>query len=152
MSGVVSRWLGGVEMLPTIADRLLRVQIENRPAIEVIELYDSPNTLFYCDPPYVHETRGDNKAYGYEMDDNAHRKLAKCLNSVAGKVAVSGYDCPLMDELFPANKWRKHIALERTIHSTKDTRSEVVWVNYPLTIPATRLPTRQARGLFDDTD
>lgn len=58
MSGVVSRWLGGVEMLPHIAERLLRVQIENRPAIDVIRLYDSRNTLFYCDPPYVHATRG----------------------------------------------------------------------------------------------
>jgi DNA adenine methylase len=31
MSGVVSRWLGSVETLPEIAERLLRVQIENRP-------------------------------------------------------------------------------------------------------------------------
>src|SRR5439155_3054066 len=29
MSGVISRWLGGVAMLPQIAERLLRVQIEN---------------------------------------------------------------------------------------------------------------------------
>ena len=50
MSGVVSRWLGSLKGLPEIAERLLRVQIENRPAIEVIKLYDSPKTLFYCDP------------------------------------------------------------------------------------------------------
>src|SRR5436305_5394699 len=59
MSGVVSRWLGGVEALPEIAERLLRVQIENRPALDVIRLYDDSTTLFYCDPPYPHETRGD---------------------------------------------------------------------------------------------
>src|SRR6202011_5743536 len=57
MSGVVSRGLGSVEMLPQSAERLLRVQIENRPATEVIELYDVDDTLFYCDPPYPHETR-----------------------------------------------------------------------------------------------
>src|SRR5205085_953565 len=62
MSGVVSRWLGSVDALPHIAERLLRVQIENRPAIEVIRLYDSAGTLFYCDPPYVHSSRGDSKA------------------------------------------------------------------------------------------
>lgn len=50
MAGAVSRWLGAVEDLPEIALRLLRVQIENRPALEVIQLYDSPSTLFYCDP------------------------------------------------------------------------------------------------------
>jgi DNA adenine methylase len=36
MSGVVSRWLGSVEALPGIAERLLRVQIENRPALELL--------------------------------------------------------------------------------------------------------------------
>src|SRR5437868_1361469 len=60
MSGVVSRWLGSVEGLPEIAERLLRVQIENRPAIDIIRLYDSPGTLFYCEPPYLHSTRGDS--------------------------------------------------------------------------------------------
>src|SRR5205809_3509000 len=54
MSGVISRWLGAIETLPAIAERLLRVQIENRPALEVIRLYDGKDTLFYCDPPYPH--------------------------------------------------------------------------------------------------
>ena len=36
MSGVVSRWLGGVDGLSDIAERLMRVQIENRPALDVI--------------------------------------------------------------------------------------------------------------------
>jgi DNA adenine methylase len=45
MSGAVSRWLGGIDLLPDIAQRLLRVQIENRPAIEVIRLYDSPRDI-----------------------------------------------------------------------------------------------------------
>lgn len=130
MSGVVSRWLGGIEKLDYIADRLLRVQIENRPATDVIKLYDSPTTLFYCDPPYIHETRGDSKAYGYEMTNAEHEELAKVLNSVEGKVAISNYDCDLMNDLFPASKWFKHYSLEKTIHSTKDTRQEVVWLNY----------------------
>lgn len=130
MSGVISRWLGGVEDLPAISERLLRVQIENRPAEQVIELYDDPDTLFYCDPPYVHETRGDSKAYGYEMSDEEHRSLAALLNSVDAKVAVSNYDCALMDELYTAEGWNKHVGPAKTIHSTKDKRSEVLWTNY----------------------
>lgn len=82
MSGVVSRWLGGVGALEEIAVRLLRVQIENRPAIEVIRLYDSTETLFYCDPPYLHDTRGDTKAYGFEMDLKAHLELATTLQAI----------------------------------------------------------------------
>jgi len=130
MSGVVSRWLGGVEALPEIAERLLRVQIENRPALDVIRLYDEADTLFYCDPPYVHGTRGDDKAYGHEMTDRQHRDLAVALNAASGLVAISNYDCELMRELYPAPKWRKHESAARTIHSTKDKRVEVLWTNY----------------------
>ena len=132
MSGVVSRWLGGIEQLDVIAERLLRVQIENRPAIETITTYDSPSTLFYCDPPYIHSTRGDSNAYSYEMSDEEHVQLASILNKVEGKVAISNYDCQLMDDLYPKAKWTKIMGEKKTIHSTKDTRQEVLWINYPL--------------------
>lgn len=128
MSGVVSRWLGGVEGLDEVAERIMRVQIENRPALDVIKLYDSPTTLFYCDPPYVHATRGDTKAYGFEMDDGQHRLLAETLNKIQGKAAVSGYRCDLMDELF--RDWHRFDAPAKKVHSTKDERQESLWTNY----------------------
>jgi DNA adenine methylase len=130
MSGVISRWLGAVEALPEIAERLLRVQIENRPAVDVIRLYDAPGTLFYCDPPYVHETRGDARAYRYEMTDAEHAALAEVLNGVQGKVALSNYACPLLEALYPPPRWHRHTAAARTTHATKGKRSEVLWTNY----------------------
>jgi DNA adenine methylase len=130
MSGVVSRWLGGVDALDGIAQRLIRVQIENRPAVDVIRLYDSPKTLFYCDPPYLHATRGDAKAYGFEMDEGQHREFAEAVNECKGMVAVSGYDHPLMDDLFKPGRWFKTLGANKTIHSTKGTRQEVLWTNY----------------------
>lgn len=128
MSGVVSRWLGSVEGLPEIAQRLLRVQIENRPALELIKLYDADGTLFYCDPPYVHSTRGDKRAYGYEMDDAEHRDLAAVFSHCKGKAAVSGYRCDVMDEIYRG--WRRFEAPAKTCHSVKKLRSEVLWMNY----------------------
>ena len=128
MAGVISRWLGSVESLPEIAMRLLRVQIENRPALDVIKLYDSPGTLFYCDPPYPHEARGDDKAYGFEMADNEHVELGRLLHSVEGKVVLSGYSCGLMDGLY--SDWRRIDAPEKYCHSVKQLRQEAVWVNY----------------------
>lgn len=129
MSGVVSRWLGGVRMLPEIAERLLRVQIENRPAVEVIRLYDDPDTLFYCDPPYPHQSRGDSKAYAFEMTDENHRELATTLSKAKGMVAVSGYRCDLMDELY--RDWQRHDAAAKKCHSVKKLRQEALWMNYP---------------------
>jgi len=128
MSGVVSRWLHGAEALPEIAERLLRVQIENRPAVDVIKLYDDRDALFYCDPPYLHETRGDVNAYGFEMDKEEHKELAKTLNKCSGKVALSGYRCDVMDSLYEG--WRRYDALEKNCHSIKKPRQECLWMNY----------------------
>lgn len=128
MSGAVSRWLGSVEQLPEIAQRLLQVQIENRPAIEVIRLYDDPQTLFYCDPPYVHDSRSDTKAYGFEMTDPEHCELAAALAQITGKAAVSGYRCELMDDLYAG--WRVVEAPEKKCHSSKKPRTEALWMNY----------------------
>ena len=130
MSGVVSRWLGGVEALADVAERLLRVQIENRPALNVLDIYDSDGTLFYCDPPYVHHTRGDSNAYAFEMTDAQHEELAEKLNSIRGKVAMSNYDSNFLDRLYPAGRWFKHILPARTNHATKGKRTEVLWTNY----------------------
>src|SRR5205807_9361764 len=95
MAGAVSRWLGSVEGLAEIVQRLQRVQIENAPADEVIRRYDSPDTLFYCDPPYPHQSRGDAKAYGFELSDPQHRELSELLHSTSAAVAISGYRCAL---------------------------------------------------------
>ncbi len=137
MAGAVSRWLGSVEGLAEIAQRLLRVQFENGPAIEVIERYDSPDTLFYCDPPYVHESRSDTRAYAFEMSDGEHRLLAQVLHDVQGKVALSGYHCQLMNDLY--GDWTYIEAPTKKAHSTntrpdssKQDRTEVLWVNYSL--------------------
>jgi DNA adenine methylase len=144
MSGIVSRFFGAVEMLPDISLRLLRVQIENRPALDVIRLYDDPGTLFYCDPPYVHETRGDAKAYKYEMTDREHRELAQVLNHVRGKVALSNYDSPQLDALYPSPQWRKVVQPARTNHATKGQRVEVLWINFE-----PHEPRKPSRSLFE---
>lgn len=128
MAGAVSRWLGSIEDLPEITQRLLRVQIEDSPAIEVIKRYDSEGTLFYCDPPYSHDSRGDSNAYGYEMTDDEHRELSRVLHSVKGKVALSSYHCDLMDELY--GDWRYIEAPIKNCPSVKKPRREVLWVNY----------------------
>jgi DNA adenine methylase len=64
------------------------------------------------------------------MSDDEHRKLGELLNSVEGNVALSNYDCSLLDELYRPPKWRKHKCERRTNHSTKGKRVEALWMNY----------------------
>jgi DNA adenine methylase len=149
MAGAVSRWLGSVEDLSEIAQRLLRVQIEHGPAIEVIERYDSTETLFYCDPPYPHDSRGDSNAYAYEMTDNEHRKLANVLHNVKGKVALSSYHCNLMHDLYA--DWRYIEGPLKACHSVKTSRTEVLWMNYDLQKESEcRYQQKSLTTLFDE--
>jgi DNA adenine methylase len=106
------------------------VQIENKPAIEVIQRHDSEDTLFYCDPPYPHGTRGDTNSYGHEMTNEEHCELAEVLRNCEGNVTVSGYKCDLYEELFESHGWSRVDAEEKTMHTTKDTRQESLWLNY----------------------
>ena len=64
------------------------------------------------------------------MSDDEHRGLAQVLNSVQGMAAISNYQCELMDELYPAPKWKKSIASAKTIHYTKGKHIEALWTNY----------------------
>ena len=128
MSGSVSRWLGSVESLPDIAERILRVQIENAPAVEVVARHDADATLFYADPPYVHQARGDSSAYGYEMSDNDHAELAETLSGIKGRAVVSGYRTDLYDELF--SDWQRVDAPMRLCRSARTPRQESAWLNF----------------------
>ena len=130
MAGAVSRWLGSVDGLSEVAQRLLRVQIENSPALEILKRYDSEDTLFYCDPPYPHESRSDSNAYAYEMTEQQHVQLAEALFKVKGKVALSGYRCNLLDRLY--KEWQCIEAPEKYCHSVKKIRQEALWINYKL--------------------
>ncbi|MCF8335920.1 MAG: DNA adenine methylase, partial [Bacteroidales bacterium] len=127
MAGAVSRWLGAVEGLPEIVQRLQRVQIENAPASEVIKRYDTKDTLFYLDPPYMHKSRGDSKAYGYEMTEKDHTELADLLKKIKGRVVISGYRTEIYDGLY--KDWNRIDAPTKTINSSKGKRQESLWLN-----------------------
>ncbi len=128
MAGAVSRWLGSVERLPEIAQRLQRVQIENAPALDVVRRYDTARTVFYLDPPYVHSARGDSAAYGSEMTDDQHAELAAVLRKLRGRAVLSGYGTDLYDRLFA--DWRRIDAPERLCHSVRRPRRESLWLNF----------------------
>lgn len=104
-STVVSEW-NNLDPLWQAAVRLKQVQIENDDALKVIERFDTPETLFYVDPPYLHSLRYDpgKSGYKHEMTDDQHRELAARLQVVQGMVLLSGYDSTLYEELYPG--WR----------------------------------------------
>lgn len=91
-----------VSHLYQIAERLRGVQIESDFAGNVITRYDSPETLFYLDPPYPASTRGRwaKHAYRFEITDRQHLVLAEMVHSLQGMVILSGYQCELYDQAY----------------------------------------------------
>ncbi len=97
-SNVAMRFQCLVDALPLITERLRSVVIECMDALELIELYDHKNTLFYCDPPYVHERRTGKDGYTHEMTLDQHQALLDRLLRVEGSVVLSGYDNELYND------------------------------------------------------
>lgn len=116
--------------LASFCGRLRGVVIENRPAIELILQHDSPETLHYCDPPYVHATRSASvtrtgKGYRHEMTEDDHRRLSEALHEAAGMVVLSGYAGGLYDELY--GDWET--STRRTYADGGLKRVETLWLN-----------------------
>lgn len=99
ISQTCAMWQSGLERLEAIKNRLSTVQIDNRDGIEVIKYWDTPETVFYIDPPYPSAIRVDKDAYRFEMNDQEHINLINTLKEVKGNFVVSSYRNEIYDEL-----------------------------------------------------
>lgn len=118
-------WCNLPEKIIQAAERLRGVQIENRPAVEVIQRFNFPNVLIYLDPPYVLGTR-HGKQYRCEMNDEEHEQLLEVIKKHKGPVLISGYN----SELYNAElkDWYRK---ETTCYSqTCSKKREVLWMNF----------------------
>lgn len=109
------------------ADRLRGVQIENLPATELINRYDTADVFIYADPPYVPDKR---KKYLYknEMDNTDHEALLAQLLRHPGKVMISGYENDLYNDMLKG--WEK--AQKETCGECGVKRKETLWMNFEI--------------------
>jgi DNA adenine methylase len=126
------------------AHELKHAIIESRPAVQVIQQYDTPRSFFYIDPPYVLKSRSGGvgrKRYTFEMSDADHRQLAVALNNIQGTAIVSGYASALYDELFAG--WKTYSKTTTTNGSGQ--AEECIWIHprieikQPETLPEARM-------------
>lgn len=84
---------GGIARFPEIHDRFKNVLIENQSYQMLLSDYDSQETVFYLDPPYldVYDT------YEKDLTRPEHVELLEKIHNLKGYVAISGYPNPLYD-------------------------------------------------------
>lgn len=127
------------ERISAVIERLKYAEIENRPALEIIERFrDQEDALIYADPPYVLDTRGGRKLYEVEMSDDDHCKLLEALDRHSGPVVLSGYAHPLYDERL--SHWQRTTI--SALAEKGQTRTEVLWLN--------RQASRRQLSLFEE--
>lgn len=118
-------WYNLPEKIMQAAERLRGVQIENRPAVELIQRFNYSNVLVYLDPPYVLSTR-HGKQYRHEMDDTAQNELIDIALAHRGPVLISGYENELYNDRLKG--WHRE---ETVCYSQRQSKKkEVLWMNF----------------------
>lgn len=107
--------------------RLKEVQIENRPALDLIRRFNFDNVLIYADPPYLLNTRG-GKQYRYEMNEQDHMDLLVALLQHKGPVILSGYPSEMYSRELKG--WTQ--VTRKAYNQNADQRTEVLWCNFEI--------------------
>lgn len=139
-------WLTYPDAIAAAGQRFAGVLIENRPAIDVLQQHDTPETLHFVDPPYVHDTRvlRSQGGYRHELSDDDHEDLLQAVLELEGFVVLCGYDSEIYNHRLA--DWEKH-STDAPISSGRGTamRQEVVWLN-----PACSAALHSTTGLFQE--
>ena len=109
------------------AQRLKEVQIENKPALDLIRKFNHENVLIYADPPYLLQTRG-GKQYRHEMNEQNHLELLDALKQHKGSVILSGYPSEMYD--WELSGWSR--IARKSYNQNADQRTEVLWCNFEI--------------------
>ncbi|HQS59932.1 MAG: DNA methyltransferase [Gallionellales bacterium 35-53-114] len=140
-------WVRYRDCMPPIIERMTGVQIENRPALDVIRTNDADGVLFYIDPPYMHDTRvmdGGTRYYRHEMTNDDHAVLLDQVSKLRGMVVLNGYHSRLYDTALTG--WTKYSKQSRAAAARGTAiRTEVIWLNQACADALAQQPYQQGR-------
>lgn len=118
------------------AVRIQNVQIECTDALRIIRSRDTPDSFFYCDPPYYNSDCGHYD--GYSIED--FEMLLKTLSSIKGKFLMSSYPSEILKKYSDDYGWHT-IKLEQSVSVANNAgkpqkkKIEVLTANYDLSNP-----------------
>lgn len=130
------KWQLRLSKLRAVHDRFRYVQVDSQDALDCIRYWDAPSMVFYVDPPYVLDTRGDRVYYEHELEVGQHEAMVKVLLKCKGSVVLSGYQSAIYDPL-EAHGWEsieyRAYGYSKVVRATdneeKPLKVERVWRN-----------------------
>lgn len=135
---------GYVDRFGPALERLHRVTLECRPAVEIIQKYGAESdVLLYVDPPYLAAvrgggSRGGTKRYRHDMLlEDQHAEMASVLLACRAAVVLSGYDSTAYTEWLEG--WERVEFPTGTGQSARgewSVRTEMLWSNRPFAMTA----------------
>lgn len=135
-------YYNAIDSLEHIARRLRGVTIECLDYADCIQRYDSPDTLFYCDPPYLNSEH----YYGNTFTQDDHRTLANLLHEVKGVAMVTHYQNSLYDDLYKGWHRYEYQSFKGSHKSEGKSKPKTVEVLYCNFVPV------KTRGLFNEME
>ena len=156
---MAATWANRIDRLPELLDRLHGIHIECDDALKVIRQWDSPQTFFYCDPPYPGADCGHYK--GYTLAD--FQALVDTLAGCQGSFLLSNY--PQADAVIPqdweaiqiqATSTAGRVCYDRSQKADESMqnrkRTEVIWRRRSAVQPRIEILNLFASGKFDCFD
>ena len=119
----VSRKLStNIPLFPMIHDRFKHVLIENLDWRVCLRDFDSPDAVFYLDPPYW-----ESDIYECRMSKEDHIEMCGAIFKLQGFVALSGYSNPVYDS-FPWDGVHQIIMDDSVGSGNKKDNERVEWL------------------------
>jgi DNA adenine methylase len=150
-------WVRRVARLPEYLERMSSVHIACDDALKVIRQWDSPQTFFYCDPPYPGTDCGHYD--GYTVKD--FQALVDTLSECQGSFILSNYEQPEAQipddwerfEFHATASSRGRVGYDRSKKADESgqnrKRTEVVWRRFNRVQVREEIAKLYASGAFD---
>ncbi|OCR99005.1 DNA methyltransferase [Campylobacter fetus subsp. testudinum] len=108
--------------------RLKRAHVENLSYEKIIKEYDSNETLFYVDPPYVGTENYYKMVSGFGIEH--HKNLAKILSGIKGKFMLSYNNCEVVRDLYRDFRF-KELKVNYSLNAKhRSVKSELLIMNF----------------------
>lgn len=114
--------------LKEVSRRLDGVVLECLDYEDLIQRYDRPWTLFYCDPPFL----GAENVYEAPFGMEDHKRLARLLRKLKGRFILSYNDHPEIWKLYEGFNFRQvegHYSISREINGRRSF-GEIIVINF----------------------